>query len=309
MRRRGPVIGVLVIGIGLALAPVAFQMFERAPRGGDMIDGFAPYMTTGRIEAFRADLATIGAAHTEARDRLDADRERFAAVAAFDERWPAIDDDMGSMLTTMERNIDNYDGVAALPPFPLFPWFFVIPGVLLAGSAGWSLLADRGAAPARTRRVALIALGAGLVAAPAVFQMFDRAPGGADMIDDFRPFMTTAKVTEIQGYFLTIGTAEGELRRQVVPDLIAAGGSEGDLPAVQTLVQEWPRISNEMAPMIGAMADNVDNFAAVKALPPFWLFPWFFVVPGLAVIVLAGRRQQATAAVAAPAAQPTLERV
>jgi hypothetical protein len=42
-----------------------------------------------------------------------------------------------------------------------------------------------------------------------------------------------------------------------------------------------------MAPMIGTMADNVGRFAAVDALPPFWLFPWFFVVPGLLVAGLA----------------------
>jgi hypothetical protein len=36
--------------------------------------------------------------------------------------------------------------------------------------------------------------------------------------------------------------------------------------------------------MIGAMSDNVDNLAGIDALPPFWLFPWFFVLPG----VLAG---------------------
>ena len=39
--------------------------------------------------------------------------------------------------------------------------------------------------------------------------MFSRAPGGSKMIDDFKPFMTRTKVTQIQGYFLTIGAAEG----------------------------------------------------------------------------------------------------
>ena len=43
-----------------------------------------------------------------------------------------------------------------------------------------------------------------------------------------------------------------------------------------------------MAPMIGAMADNLGNYAAVKALPPFPLFPWFFVLPGLLVVAFAG---------------------
>ena len=123
-------------------------------------------------------------------------------------------------------------------------------------------------------------MGVGLLLAPAVFQMFTRAPGGAVMIDDFRPFMTTAKVTRIQGYFLTIGGGEAQLRREIRPK------APGPMPAVETLNRQWPAISADMAPMIGAMSDNVDNFAAVKALPPFGLFPWFFVSPGLLLIGL-----------------------
>ena len=53
-----------------------------------------------------------------------------------------------------------------------------------------------------------------------------------------------------------------------------------------------------MTPMIGAMSDNVDNYQAIKSLPPFPLFPWFFVVPGLLVAGLAlasGPRSRRTA--------------
>lgn len=126
-------------------------------------------------------------------------------------------------------------------------------------------------------------MGLCIVAAPAIFGMFSRAPGGADMIDDFRPLMATARVQTIQGYFLTIGAAEGQLRTEAfaAPDHPAP-------PAVARLSADWPRISAEMAPMIGTMSDNVGNFAGVAALPPFWLFPWFFVGPGLLVAALAG---------------------
>ncbi len=287
-RRRWPVIAIVAIGLGLALAPVAFQMFTRVPPGGPMIDDFEPYMREAKIDSFTTDLDTIGAAHQESVALLAATPDgetRFGSVASFNDAWPALHEDMTSMLSTMEENIDNYLGIAALPPFVLFPWFFVIPGVLLAGVGIWSLRADEGT-PAKGRRVALGALAVGLIAAPAVFQMFTRAPGGAEMISDFERFMTEEKVAEIQGYFLTIGTAEGELRLTAVPELTAAGVA-ADTSAIATLNAAWPRISNEMAPMIGTMSDNVDNFAGIDALPPFWLFPWFFVVPGLLVALLA----------------------
>lgn len=300
--RRWPFVAAAVIGLGLALAPVAFQMFSRAPRGGTMIDGFKPYMTNARIERFEADLTTIDHAHAQAVELRAEFPESSAAhspgLNAFIDQWPAIDADMTSMLSTMQANIGHYNGVAALPPFVLFPWFFVAPGLIIAGLALRSLLADRHSRTIRGRWVPLLVVALGVVAAPAIFQMFSRAPDGSAMIDDFKPFMTRAKVTQIQGYFLTIGSGEGELRRTVVPELTGDGRVRADeLTGITTLNAQWPTISGGMAPMIGAMSDNVGNFDAVVAMPPFWLFPWFFVVPGLAVagLALVARDQPALA--------------
>jgi hypothetical protein len=293
VRRRWPLVAAVVIGIGLALAPVAFQMFTRAPHGGTMIKGFKPYMNVSTIDGFRKDLAVIDAAQRQSTALVDRSNSsgRYPEVVTFDTQWPAINADMGSMLTTMRANIGHYRGVAALPPFVLFPWFFVIPGVLIAALAIGVLLVQRHGIDAVKRRRMLAALGLGLIAAPAVFQMFTRAPGGQTMIGEFKPFMTTAKVTEIQGYFLTIGSAEGQLRLKVLPSM---NGSQSAAPVndIKTLNRDWPTISATMAPMIGAMADNVGNFQGVAALPPFGLFPWFFVAPGVLVIALslAGRR-------------------
>ena len=53
--RRGPMVAVLAIGVGLLAAPFVFQMLaldNRAPRGGEMIDEFRPYMTDARITKF-----------------------------------------------------------------------------------------------------------------------------------------------------------------------------------------------------------------------------------------------------------------
>lgn len=287
---------LLVLGVGLVLAPAAFGMFDRAPKGGVMIDEFQPYMKQAKIDQFREYLVVIGDAVAEARATVDpsaaaalgVDRaaydERFTFVRSFEDAWPEIDADMTDMLDRMQRNLDGYEGVAALPPFALFPWFFVLPGIIVAGGAGWALVARRRGQAGRGGLVLLVVVGVGLVAAPLVFQMFTRAPGGGAMIDDFRPLMTREKVTTVQGYFITIGTGEGELRTGALP---ASGLAPDAVPAVAQLNAEWPTINRELAPMVGVMADNLDNYAAVDALPPFPLFPWFFLIPGLAVAVTA----------------------
>ena len=284
---------ILLVGVGLALAPAAFQMFSRAPQGGTMIEEFRPFMNEQTITDFRGYLDEIGAARDETTGELQpalGTSDEFAAeypqAAAFVEQWDAIDADMSDMLTTIDANRDEFDGISSLPPFALFPWFFVIPGVLLAVVAGVSLV--------RTRRghrpftAALVILGVGLLLAPAVFQMFTRAPGGGRMIDDFESLMTRDRVTQIQGYFIVIGSGEGQVRTAVVPAAVEQdGGSAADYPATAQLSDDWPQLLAEMSDMVGAMADNLDNYAAVAALPPFPLFPWFFVLPGVIVIVLA----------------------
>lgn len=277
--RRGTLVAAAALGAGLIAAPAVFSMFSRAPSGGEMIDDFTPYMTEEVIGGFADDLALIDRAVGDAAPAVAAlpTEVRTTYFGQLADAWPAIYDDMGGMLDTMGGNRSNFDAVAALPPFPLFPWFFVAPGAMAIGFALWGVRRSR-----RGPGVALVALGLGLVLAPAVFQMFTRAPRGADMIDDFRSLMTTERVQTMQGYFLVIGAGEGNLRNDIVPLLDSTGAT----PAVDEFSREWPRISNEMAPMIGAMGDNVDNFADVDALPPFDLFPWFFVVPGLALATL-----------------------
>ena len=58
-RTRGAFVAALVIGLGLIAAPAVFQMFSRAPGGGEMLNDFAPYMTTEVIGGFADDLALI----------------------------------------------------------------------------------------------------------------------------------------------------------------------------------------------------------------------------------------------------------
>lgn len=268
------------VGLGLALAPAVFQMFSRAPSGGQMIEEFEPYMTVDVIGGFAGDLALIDKAVTDLQIDSAATGIDVGYYSKFAKEWPAIYEDMGGMLTTMDDNLDNFEDVNALPPFSMFPWFFVAPGLIAAVVAVVGLKSH-----AKTSSlVSVAAIGIGLIAAPFVFQMFSRAPSGGDMINDFKPLMTKERVQTMQGYFLVIGAGEGNLRNEIVSTL-----SKDEVPesAIQFSVQ-WPRISNEMAPMIGVMSDNVDNFNDVVALPAFPLFPWFFVAPGAVLVAVAG---------------------
>lgn len=297
--RRRPLIAAVVIGLGLVAAPAIFQMFGRAPEGAVMIDEFRPFMTTEQVELFNGYMATVGAADAEAQAVLEPAlvssgalgetpyEAQFALLAGLHEQWPAIDADMTDLLTRMDDNLDNFEAVDALPSFNLFPWFFVVPGLLVAGLGFAALRVGRNRTPTALI-VAVGVMGIGIAFAPVIFQMFTRAPLGGAMINDFRPMMVRERVQNVQGYFITMGGAESQLRTAAVPLALDEGGLDAsELPAISEFSAQWQSIVGDFAPMVATMSDNVDNYEAVDALPPFALFPWFFVIPGLLVAALA----------------------
>jgi hypothetical protein len=311
-RRRWSLAVIAAIGVALVVMPIAFSMFNRAPKGAVMIDGFKPYMTAQRLNGYQDELRQIDAGVRQTETKVTAylnggtrnlssfDRA-YPDFASFDQQWPAIDSKMTGLMDQVQSNLGNYRAVAALPSFRLFPWFFVIPGVLIAGIAIAAILR-----PTRWRRARwiLVVCGVGLIAAPAIFQMFQRAPDGGRMMGAFKNLETTQNVEQIQGYFGTMAVGQGAIRLQVVPALEKSGLSRGEVeakfPAVASLDANWVHILNDMTPMIGAMSDNVPNYQAIASLPPFPLFPWFFVLPGVLVAGLAlttrsGRPKQASA--------------
>jgi hypothetical protein len=304
--RQWAVAVLIILGLALIAAPFAFNMFARAPKGAVMISGFRPFMTSARLDGYQAELRQINAGTRQANTAVAAYlygtgpgasqefQHDFPTFVAFNQQWRQIDGTMTSLLTTVQDNRDNYLAVAALPPFWLFPWFFAIPGVLIAGLGVLSWVRPRSWA---FDRWALVVIGIGLVLAPVGFQMFNRAPKGGTMMTAFKSLETTPRIETIQGYFGTISVGQGAVRLQMVPALEAKGLTAAQVdtrfPAVATLDRNWVHILGDLTPMIGAMSDNIPNYQAVASLPPFPLFPWFFVIPGVLTAVLAlvaGRR-------------------
>jgi hypothetical protein len=296
---RWVVIVIAAIGAALVVMPFAFNMFGKTPKGAVMIAEFKPFMTTDRLDGFQTDLRQINAGVQETNTSVAAYLGRgsknpsafdaaYPTFTSFSQQWPAIDSKMTGLMTEVQGNLGNYQAVAALPSFKLFPWFFVIPGVLIFGFALASWLK-----PARWRRGrwVLVVLGIGLIAAPGIFQMFQRAPKGGQMMTAFQSIETTQNVQQIQGYFATMAEGQGAIRLEIVPSLERSGLTAAQIgtkfPAVATLDSNWVHILNDMTPMIGAMSDNVANYQAIASLPPFPLFPWFFVLPGVIVAGLA----------------------
>ncbi len=306
-RARGALAPFATVVVGLALIAVPFttSMWDRAPRGAAMITAFAPHMQPAKVAGYRRDLAQLddgitqasvkGAAVLYPHLKPAAARKRFAKdgpmLASFQATWPKTYRSLSGVVHPIAANQRGYAAIAALPRFGLFPWFFVIPGAVLVLLGAIAL-----AFPAawRSGRWGVLAVGVGLIAAPAIFQLWDRAPKGAALVEAFKPIETRSAVVRVQNDFGQVAIAQGALAGELVPALQRHGLSQQEIdqqfPAVQTLLERWVPILNDLTPVIGVMSDNVGRFQAVAALPPFTAFPWLFLIPGLLVglIVLAG---------------------
>jgi hypothetical protein len=291
--RRWAVVVCALIGFALIAAPFAFGMFTRAPQGATMLSAFKPFMTSQRLAGFQSEIGQIDSAVHETNTTVAQTLAEHGSVAVssgayrdFASQWPQIHSTMADLLDKVQANLPNYQAVAGLPSFTLFPWFFLIPGIVIAIAALLTLLRP---AAASGVRVLLAVLGIGLLAAPLLFGMFTKAPKGGDMMSAFQTIETSQNVTKIQGYFGAMAAGQGALRLDVVPALAHTGLSSSQLaktfPDVAALDKNWIHILNDMTPMIGAMSDSVGHYQALQDLPPFPLFPWFFAVPG---VLLAG---------------------
>jgi hypothetical protein len=296
---------IVLVGAALIVFPFATSMFDRAPKGATMITAFQPYMKQAKLAGYQRDVRqldegfTQGAAkgpallspHTNAATALKRFQSSNPELAQVSREWPQINRRLSNLLDTIQANRTNYDAVAALPRFTLFPWFFIIPGALLILLAA-AVLAAPGAW--RVTRWALVAIAIGLLIAPLAFQMWTRAPKGADMVSAFRTVETRSLVTKVQNDFATITTGEGALSGELVPALEERGLSSAQidtaLPAVATLERSWIGILQDLTPLLGVMSNQVVNYQAVAALPSFNLFPWLFLIAGLLVLALIATR-------------------
>jgi hypothetical protein len=170
----------------------------------------------------------------------------------------------------------------------------------------------------RTARLSLwsvFVIGALLVVMPFAISMPSKASAGQNMLDGFRPLMQPAAVLTAANYynndFVPLGSVAtgGTQAATESPMLMSALATQlhmtsaqmqqfmgKDFPAMAQLLGSFPQmvpifkqVNPGLAfykPLIGTMQAQVGNYAKVDSLPDFNLFTWFFVVPGILLLLL-----------------------
>jgi len=168
----------LAIGVGLIVAPLAMGMFSRASNGEKMVNSFRPIMQPAHVTTtadyyynvftklrpfalvmpgVQQDVQKLIPAMAKAMHMTPAQVQQMLAtqfpsltkmlqalpqgVKVFQRVPPGLDF-YKSLVTTMQANVTNYKSVDELPAMGFFPWFFVIPGIMLLLAAAYLLVGD-----------------------------------------------------------------------------------------------------------------------------------------------------------------------
>jgi hypothetical protein len=143
--------------------------------------------------------------------------------------------------------------------------------------------------------VIILIIGIALVVTPFAYKMFDRASAGADMMQAFEPVLTRPNVTTFQGHMQTFGGMQEDMNKMIPAFAQQMGVTEEQLN--EMMAQQFPGVANGMQQMdkmgqdfntvITVMDQNVENFQKADQLP-MRTMPWFFVIAGGALVILAG---------------------
>jgi hypothetical protein len=136
----------------------------------------------------------------------------------------------------------------------------------------------------------LAVIGIALILAPVAFGMFTKAPDGASMMTSFSPFMTRHRLDGFQADMRYVGNAVAQGQRAIR----AAGRTPAGArtvarvaPPFATFARQWQAVNSDMGGMLVKIKANLPNYQAVAALPSFRAFPWFFLIPGAILLIVA----------------------
>lgn len=165
--------------------------------------------------------------------------------------------------------------------------------------------------------VPILVIGVLMLVAPFAMSLPSKANAGQHMMDNFHPIMQPASVTRTADYynqtFLPLrAVATGGIQAAAeVPKLIGAlaaplhmtparvqsflstnfpamGGLLSSLPKLVPTFTNVPGGLDHYKPLVDTMQANVSNYAQIDSLVNFRLFTWFFVIPGVLLVLLAG---------------------
>jgi hypothetical protein len=298
-------VALLVLGVLLVLGPIVGGMFAKVAAANQLIDEFAPHLEADALARYDADLDIMrrGAAGVDAVVVQQGIPDgQFPGIDAYRRRSVEIDRRATGLLDRVNAAEPDYRRVADVGGFDRVPFLLVLGG--MAAFYGGCVLLGGTRGRARGAAAVVVLASAALVGYPLLSDLPSGTRAGERMLNTLAPVMTHGEVRALQDDFVVLVTAVGELDTgfRGVPQ---PGPAATD---VATLVSEWPTVSSDLATLVGALNDNIDNYedlddldgitrglgvSGLAALP--WALVGFGVLGAAGAIAALPRRQKETA--------------
>lgn len=157
----------------------------------------------------------------------------------------------------------------------------------------------------------VLVIGVVLIVAPLAIGLPGKAAAGERMLGDFQPIMAPAQVQKTADYYYKVFVPLGQITpvftdanatkfQNYLTGMQASGlkippAAAKDFTGLVAMMKQAVPIASRVPaglqhykPLVDTMQGNVSDFKQVNSLPNFNLFTWFFMVPGILLVLLAG---------------------
>jgi hypothetical protein len=287
-QRRAPAVVLLVLGVLLVVGPIAGGLFAKVASGNQLIDEFEPHLEADALARYDEDLAILrrGAVAVDATAvAQQVPAGRFPRIDEYRERSGAIDQRASDLLDRVASAEPDYRKVADVGGFDRVPFLLVVGG--LASVYGACVLLGGQRSRARGAAAVVVLAAAALVGYPLLSSLPSGTRAGERMLNTLEPVMTPQQVRVLQDDFVVLVQAVGELDTGFRA-IAQSGPAAADIAA---LVDQWPRVSSDLATLVGDLNDNIASYNHLASLDSttsaigvsgLAALPWALVGLGLA---------------------------
>ncbi len=157
----------------------------------------------------------------------------------------------------------------------------------------------------------VLVIGIALIVAPLAMGLPGKAAAGERMMGDFQPIMAPDQVQQTADYYFNVFTPLGQITpvftnanatkfQNYLQGMQTAGikippaaakdftGLVGMMKQAAPIATQVPAGLAHYKPLVTTMQGNVNDFKQINSLPSFNLFAWFFIVPGVLLVLLSG---------------------
>jgi hypothetical protein len=157
----------------------------------------------------------------------------------------------------------------------------------------------------------VLVIGIALIVAPLAMGLPGKAAAGERMMGDFQPIMAPDQVQQTADYYFNVFTPLGQITpvftnanatkfQNYLQGMQTAGikippaaakdftGLVGMMKQAVPIATQVPAGLAHYKPLVTTMQGNVSDFKQINSLPSFNLFAWFFMVPGVLLLLLSG---------------------